>query len=311
MKRTVYFEKISPWQKLLLLTGIIIFSSIIAGLSGLLIGKLFFDVDFATLATYISNPQTRQEVAFLKFYQFINQIGVFILPVMLFSFVVSPSAKKYLYLQNKPNITNLLVMGIVVFTVLPFINYLGEINQQMSFPDSLSWLEDWMKQKEEQVMMVTEVFLKTTSVWVLLVNIFIVALIPAIGEEILFRGVLLRLFNEISRNIHVAVFMSSLLFAAIHMQFYGFLPRMFLGMILGYSLVITRNLWVAIFIHFINNTASVIVYFLHYNGYLKIPMEDFGKTQNIAYITGSLLITIWLMIIVYQREGPGFKRWEI
>jgi membrane protease YdiL (CAAX protease family) len=134
-----------------------------------------------------------------------------------------------------------------------------------------------------------------------------VALVPAIGEELLFRGALLKLFTNISRNIHIAVFFTAFLFAAIHFQFYGFLPRFFIGLILGYSFVITGNLWVPIFVHFINNSASVIVYYLHYNGFINVPMEDFGTLHSPVYIIGSLLITIWLMVIVGRRKGIWFN----
>ncbi len=307
MQRTAYLEKISPWGKLLLLTSMIILAALVTSLAGLLIGKLYFDVDLITLSGYITNPETDEQVIFIKIYQLINQIGVFFIPVILFAFLVNPSVSGYFNLNIRPNTTNMLIMGVVVFTILPFVNYLGDLNQSMAFPESLAWLEEWMKEKEEQAMLLTEAFLQTHTIPGLLVNLFIVALVPAIGEELLFRGALLKLFTNISRNIHIAVFFTAFLFAAIHFQFYGFLPRFFIGLILGYSFVITGNLWVPIFVHFINNSASVIVYYLHYNGYINVPMEDFGTVHSPVYIIGSLLITIWLMVIVGRRKGIWFN----
>ncbi len=307
MNRTAYLEKISPWGKLLLLISMIILAALVTSLAGLLIGKLYFDVDLITLSGYITNPETDEQVIFIKIYQLINQIGVFFIPVILFAFLVNPSVSGYFNLNKRPNTTNMLIMGVVVFTILPFVNYLGDLNQSMVFPESLGWLEEWMKEKEEQAMSLTEAFLQTNTIFGLLVNLFIVALVPALGEELLFRGALLKLFTNISRNIHIAVFFTSFLFAAIHFQFYGFLPRFFIGLILGYSFVITGNLWVPIFVHFINNSASVIVYYLHYNGYINVPMEDFGTLHSPVYIIGSLLITIWLMVIVARRKGIWFN----
>ena len=303
MNRTAYLEKISPWGQLLLLLSMIILSALVTSLAGLLVGKLYFGVDLMTLSEYISNPETDEQIAFIKIYQLLNQLGVFILPALIFGFLVHPSVREYFNIEKSPNVTNLLIMGVVVFSILPFVNWLGEINQGMTFPDSLGWMEDWMREKEDQAMVLTESFLKTQTVSGLLVNLFIVGLMPAIGEELLFRGALLKLFTQISRNVHVAVFTTAFLFAAIHFQFYGFLPRFFIGMILGYSFVITSNLWIPIFIHFVNNSASVIVYYLHYNGHINVPMEDFGTVHSPAYVIGSLLITIWLMVIVARREG--------
>lgn len=303
MKRIAYLEQLSPWGKLLLLFVIILILALVSAFLGLLVGKVFFGLDITVIPEIISKPETDQQVLFIKLYQFINQIGVFIVPVFIFSFLVSQNTLTYLHIDKKPNTVNLFVLGVVVFTGLPFLNFLGELNQSMALPEMFSGIENWMLDKEIQAKQLTETFLKTNTIGGLSLNLLIVALLPAIGEELLFRGLLLKLFKSITRNVHWAVIISSLLFAAIHLQFYGFLPRFFLGMVLGYSFVITQNLWMPIFIHLVNNAASVFVFFLHYNGYLNVPMEDFGAVQSPVYIIGSLLITIWLMVIVYRREG--------
>lgn len=303
MKRIAYLEHLTPWGKLILLLAIVLLSALVSALLGLLIGKVLFNLDIATLPQIIANPETTQQILFIKFYQLINQIGVFIIPVFIFTYLVSTNFSKYLYIDKKPNTVNLLVLSVVVFSILPFLNFLGELNQSMSFPEAYSGIENWMLDKEIQAKQLTETFLKTSSIGGLALNLLVIALIPAIGEELLFRGLFLKLFKNIIRNTHWAVVISAFIFAAMHMQFYGFLPRFFLGLVLGYSFVITQNLWMPIFIHLVNNAASAIVYFLHYNGYLKVPMEDFGAVQSPVYIIGSLLITIWLMVIVYRREG--------
>jgi membrane protease YdiL (CAAX protease family) len=195
----------------------------------------------------------------------------------------------------------------VVFTILPFINYMGELNEQMNLPQMLDGLEHWMKEKEEQALLLTEAFLTTDTVGGLFVNLLVVAVIPALGEELLFRGVMVRLFKDLTGNTHLAVLFSSFLFAAVHLQFFGFLPRFFLGLVLGYAFVITRNLWIPIVIHFVNNAASVIVFYLHHNGHINIPMEDFGSAPSTVFIVGSLLISIWLMVIVYRRENNSMR----
>ena len=162
-----------------------------------------------------------------------------------------------------------------------------------------------MKSKELQAKILTEAFLDGDTITGLLVNIIIVAVLPAIGEELLFRGVLIRLFDQMVKNIHIAVLISSVIFSAIHLQFYGFLPRLMLGMLLGYMFVFTRSLWVPIIVHFVNNAASAIVYFLYNNGTSKIPMEEFGASSNVVYVIGSLLITLWLMTVIYQKEDAN------
>ncbi len=302
MKRFAYLEDLSPWLKMALLVGLIILFALLTALLGLLLGKYYFDVDLMTLAAMIENPESPEAVVFIKWYQFINQIGFFIIPVVVFCYYVSVSSLDYLKLKEQPKSVSVLISIMLVYTALPFLNYVGELNQQMSLPDAFTGLENWMKDREEQAQMLTSSFLKAETIPILLLNLLIVAVVPAIGEEILFRGVVLKLFKEITKNIHLAVFISAVLFSALHLQFYGFLPRLLLGMLLGYLFVYTRNMWVPILVHFVNNASSVIIFYLHHNGYIKVSMEDFGSTANPAYIIGSLLLSLWLIQILYQKE---------
>ena len=303
MKRFGFLENTSPFGKLLLLLGLVLLFSILSALSGLLIGKLYLGVSLTELALLIANPETAEAISFIKFYQLLNQIGIFILPVAAYSIFVSTSSVSYFKLDEKPTALSLLIAGLMVYTILPFLNYVAELNQNIVLPEVFWGIEQWMKAKELQAAELTKVFLRTDTLGGLSINLFIVALIPAIGEELLFRGVLLRLLKEMTNNLHFAVIISALLFSAIHLQFYGFFPRFLLGLILGYSFVFTQNLWVPIFLHFINNASSVIIYYLHYNGYIKISMENFGASPNPVFIIGSLLATLWLMIMLFQKEG--------
>ena len=303
MKRTAFFSTLSPFGKLVLLFGLIIVFAITVALFGLLLGRLFFGISLSEISQFVSNPSTPQAVSFLKFYQALNQIGIFVLPALLFSFLTSGDSYKYLSLNKLPQLISILIGAIIMYSILPFNNYLDEINRNISLPEFLSTVEEWMVNKENQARKITEIFLNANTISGLLINILVVAVVPAIGEELLFRGVLIKLLKSLFGNIHFAVIVSSIIFSAIHMQFYGFLPRLMLGLILGYLFIFTNNLWVPIFAHFVNNASSAIIYYLHQNNYIKISMDNFGTTTNSVYVIGSLLITVWLLMIVYQKEG--------
>lgn len=304
--RIAYFESTKPAGKLIFLLILVMLIGFATALTGLLIGEWLLGQDMLRLAETLADPQTKADINFSKFYQLINQFGVFIFPVLIYSYFVSPSTIKYLQLK-KPKLISLLVSSVLVFSILPFINYLSSLNDQMVLPGFMVTIEDWMKSKEMQASLLTENFLKTSTLRGLLLNIVIVAIIPAFGEEMLFRGGIQRLVFEMTKNIHWAVIISAVVFSAFHVQFYGFLPRFMLGLMLGYLFVFTGSLWVPIFVHFVNNAASVLVYYLHYNGFLKVSMDNFGATPNPVYIIGSLLITIWLMTIIYHKEGVSIK----
>jgi len=291
----------------MLLVGLILICTLLTAFGGLLAGKLLLGVEMATLGAYIMEPKTGEAVLFMKFYQLLNQLGTFIIPALIFSFLVSMKPAAYLKLNERPKTIVLSVSFLLIFTILPFINYLEDINRSIQLPEMLYAAEEWIRDKEEQAAYLTEVIVRTHTIQGLLFNLLIVALIPAIGEELLFRGTLLRLLKDMTNNIHWAVIISAILFSAFHLQFLGFLPRFTLGLVLGYLFVFTNNLWVPMFIHFVNNAAAVIVFNLHYNGYIKVSMEDFGSLSHPVYIIGSLLITLWLISIIYKKERFSLK----
>src|SRR5207344_1198984 len=103
---------------------------------------------------------------------------------------------------------------------------------------------------------------KGTSVLSLAINLFIIAFLPALGEELFFRGMMQKLFSQLTKNNHLAIIITSIIFSAIHLQFYGFLPRMVLGIFLGYLLVWSGSLWLPILAHFVNNASAVLFTFL-------------------------------------------------
>ncbi len=311
MKRSAILGNSSPAIQFLLLVGLMLFFAILFGLLGLIIGKFWLGTDLITLSGYMSDPPDEKAKAFVYFYQFFNQLGVFFVPALVFLFLVSDNWSQYLQTGKNPKSISLFIAFLMIYTVLPFVNYLTEINSGLSLPHSLSKIEQWMRNSEDQADRITKMFLSVKSIGGLTLNIVIVALIPALGEELLFRGVMQPLLSRLTRSVHWGVIITALLFSTMHMQFYGFLPRFALGLLLGYLLVFSKNLWLPITAHFVNNASSVIIFYLHYNGYIKIAMDDFGATSNTVYIIGSLLITLWLFSILYQKEGSSIDKHNI
>jgi len=302
MKNPV-FATLSNGGKLFLLLGLIVVFALTFSLLGLLIGKWYLDVDLSQLAVMISNPEGKA-LKFALFFQLLSQIGIFILPALVFGLFIDRSPWHYLKMDRKAAGISLLIITIAVYAVLPFINYLTDLNHGLHLTPAL---DEWIRAKETQALQLTEAFLKTDSLKGLTINLIVMAIIPAIGEEMLFRGVLQRLLVGMTRNVHAGIIIAAFLFSAFHMQFLGFLPRFALGIMLGYAFVITNSLWAAIWLHFVNNASSVLVYYLHHIGYLKISMEHFGETQNTVYIIGSLAMTIWLFIMMHNREGGDVR----
>jgi len=195
-----------------------------------------------------------------------------------------------------------LMIILIMMVSLPLINWLVSINEMMKLPSSLSGMENWMKDTEDQAAKITVKFLDVHSFGGFAVNMLMIAIIPAIGEEMLFRGLFQRLFGEWFKNNHVAIFLAAFLFSAVHLQFYGFLPRMMLGVMFGYMYIWTGTLWAPIFAHFLNNGAAVLVSYLSNRGIIHADYEKFGSTDSVFLIFTSVVFTGLLLYGIFLRS---------
>lgn len=198
----------------------------------------------------------------------------------------------------------LILIGVaLMFVSIPFTTSLTTWNESMNLGGTFAKLEDYLKMMEEAAGEVSERMLKVDSVGGLLLNLLIIALIPAVGEELTFRGVLQQALTRRMKNPHVAIFLSAAIFSFIHFQFYGFLPRMFLGILMGYMLYITNSLWTSMLMHFANNGTAVFLYYLNNKGVIE-DAEHFGETDNVWIVVASVAATVCLIVLSWRKGKP-------
>ena len=198
----------------------------------------------------------------------------------------------------KPCSAWLLLIGVVVvFVSLPLTNLLTSWNEKMSFGPALESLERLLQQLEEKAGNLTEDMLHANNMGELMLNLLVLALIPAIGEELTFRGVLQQALTRGIKNAHVAIVLSAAIFSFIHFQFYGFLPRMFLGLLLGYLFYYSGSLWPSILMHFVNNGTAVVLAYLDYKGMADVDVDHFGSTTSLPLLIASLVVTLGLIVL--------------
>lgn len=200
------------------------------------------------------------EVSALKFIQLMSEIGSFGIPALIFAF--SKRTRDFLRVQSKSYIYLLILGMAIVFLSGPFISYIYELNMQLKLPAAFSSLQDWMRSTQSESDKVTEVFVQMNSWRDLAIDLLVVALIPALCEELLFRGCLQQVFREWFKNPHTAIWVTAIIFSGAHLEFYGFVPRMVLGAVLGYLFYWSNNLWVPILGHMINNGGQLVLAFL-------------------------------------------------
>lgn len=203
-----------------------------------------------------SNPAL---LTFLRGMLVVQFLGLFVIPSFLFAYFSDPHPLTYLGL--KPAHSRYFILGALLLIVaLPLVDWLGVFNHRL-IPETTS-LGKWMKASEEQASRQISFMLKKRSLQDLLLNLLFVAVFAGIGEELLFRGMLQRILIRLFKNPAAGIIITAVIFSAIHLQFYGFLPRFILGILLGCIYWYSGSLWPAILAHFIYDAfAVVMIYF--------------------------------------------------
>ena len=240
----------------------------------------------------------------LKWIQLLQTISLFLLPSLILAYLCAKAPWNWLQLDNKVNWKVLLWAIGIMLVALPAINLMSHWNQQMVLPTWLSGVEEWMKNKEAEAEWLTKQFMSVTTISGLLVNLLLMAVLPALSEEITFRGVLQRLLNfQLSTfNSHLAIWLTAIIFSAIHMQFYGFVPRMLMGALFGYMLVWTGSLWVPMLMHFVNNGMAVLLYFIANRAHWDMDKVDAIGTGNTLWLGIVSLVLTVVGIYMFRRS---------
>lgn len=303
------FRGMKPLHQFLLLLFLMVVGFFVVMVISVILAIPFFGTNLLFQLTTGYDFNNPEMVNLLKYFQVSQSIGIFIVPSLIAAYLFSENLSQFLFLNKGLKIEVVLLVVILMIVASPFINLTGEINSRLVLPDWLSELEKWMKDTEEKAAEVTEAFLNVKTGWGLAFNLFMVGLLPAIGEELLFRGLIQRFFSKMTRTFHWGIWISAFLFSALHLQFYGFVPRMLLGVMFGYLLIWSGTLWVPVLAHFINNGFAVIAMFLIKKGLVSSDLEKIGSTQNSYYLAviSFFLIALIVWLIKRQHENQSLK----
>jgi membrane protease YdiL (CAAX protease family) len=174
----------------------------------------------------------------------------------------------------------------------------------MHLPSWLSGIEDWMMDKEKMADNLIDSLINSGSFWVMILNLFTIAFIPAIAEELIFRGVLQRIFGRLFKSLQAGIWFTAILFSAVHLQFYGFLPRFILGLTFGYLFFWGGILWLPIIAHFINNAFPVIYTYIEGANALNEP-TGIALWKQAIFLPVPLTV---IFLILYYFHGNYEKK---
>lgn len=198
----------------------------------------------------------------------INHLSTFLLPVLVLLSLLYYNKWTSIVKLTTPKNIGLLILG--VFWLLlsyPFIEWLYTVNKAIPLPQ-------WMNTMEDSTNEIVINLLGTPDFGLLFLNLLVMAILPALGEELVFRGVVQPNLIKMVSNYHIAIWITAFIFSAIHMQFQGFLPRMVLGALLGYLSFWSKNLWFPIIAHFFNNAIQVVAFFIVKKNNLEIDLNN-------------------------------------
>jgi len=234
-------------------------------------------ISYITLTMYFGNQGDVDEESILQIDPIVLLAAQGIFSTLMFVGVSLLFIKVVLKLPPSaffPKVTWSMV-GITFLVSISFMvvnSAVGEWNLNLDFPDSN--FEDWAKQSEEQLKALTEHVINFTSLTHFIVAFIVVGIIPAIGEELLFRGLIQNFLSRAFSNHHLGIWISGFAFAAIHMQFYGLAPRMLLGVVFGYLYHWSGNLTVAMIAHLINNGLALFLLYMSTLGAIEVSSEQ-------------------------------------
>ena len=283
------FKKVSTAERIFLLAALLIIGLIVS-------------VIVAVAITFLNGHVS--ELNILRISQISSQLFTFVLPPLLYACLVKEKPMKSLSFCKTP-LPYFIIGFVMMYAITPLNNIFSVWNAGLELPESMAALEEMMKNLQESATQLTEKMLNVSNISGLIINLFMIAGLAAFGEELLFRSLLQPFLIKICKNAHLGIFLASAIFSFIHFEFYGFLPRLVLGLLLGYMFFYSKSIWVPMLMHFANNATAVVIYYLNNKGITDIDVE--GPTEtNIVYVLLSIVamtVLFWLTIRINKKQN--------
>jgi uncharacterized protein len=282
-----------PLNSLLrILIMLVLFGWIIVGQTlGVLAGSWIYDGDFLQA---IGDPTHHPDIrnAILLSQGFGATIGLIFLPWYYLRVFEHRSLTGFFKNEQQWPMLFIILM-IAVMGLALAISPLAEWNATLQFPEWLSGVGNWAKEMEDKAAEIIEVITSNLTPWTFILTFLVVAILPGIGEELLFRGLIQTELQRALKNAHVAIWTTAILFSAMHFQFLGFVPRMLIGAFLGYLYYWSGNLWVPMLAHFFNNGIQLVGLYLYQKGLLSFDVESTESAPwPMVAVSGVLLVLL-------------------
>ncbi len=292
-----------PYSSLLriFLLVVIIGWFVIGQILGIVAGSLIYEGDFLQeIQSPADHPNLRNAILLMQGVG--SAIGLILLPLWYLKFTEDRGAKVFFKHENQWP----LLVFVVLMTVIclgPAISPVAEWNAAIQFPEWLNGFGQWAKDTEATAAALIKLITSNLSPLDFIFTFVVIAVIPAIGEELVFRGLIQTEFIRAVKNPHVAILITSILFSGIHFQFMGFVPRLLMGMYLGYLYFWSGNLWIPVLAHFFNNGLQVTGLYLYQKGIISFDVESTDSAPWPLVAAGGLLLLLSMFYLKKYFES--------
>ncbi|MBI5008062.1 MAG: CPBP family intramembrane metalloprotease [Bacteroidia bacterium] len=237
-----------------------------------------------------------KDILFFQYAMISQHLSIFILPgILLLARLKNPGQVGYPETSG-PTITDIRLTVILTLFLFPVLGITSAYNSELSFPEWLSGLEKWILDQEESANNIFEIVFSDKRAGLIIVNFIIIAILPAVGEELIFRGILQRIFIRMFSSGYAGVVFTASLFSILHFQFLGFVPRFILGLVCGLLFLWSGKLWLSVIVHFINNAVGLVLM------YLKESVNSADQTDYNFWTQLVILIILLIPVTVILND---------
>ena len=300
-----YLKTKPVWIQLLLFAGMAFGLFIILTLIGTLVLTKILGVGLPEVQNISQwNANDPRMIYFIRGLLLLQFLGLFLIPSLLFAYFSDPRPINYLGIKKPVKPVFWILAIVAMFVAIPAVEYIGALNKKMSLGTET---QKWMKNMEEEAAKQIQFMLSKHTPKELMLNLIFISLFAGIGEEIFFRGVLQRLFIRAFKNPWMGIVLTAAIFSAFHFQFFGFFPRLLLGIVLGAIYWYSGSLWTAILAHFLYDGSIIVLAYLH-PSIVQNSDQSMISTSHLALLGFiSVILTILILWLMKKNSSASYE----
>ena len=282
IEKIPFFEGQNRFVQILIFLALIVGGLIVASVLGVIVATIFFGFGIPS--------NELDQAAYYRIVQSFGSVGTFMLPPLFFSYLSERNWFSYSKINKAPGYRLSNIVIVMSLVLIPIVWILAEWTEGWKLPEALAGLDEWMRRMDEQNSELVKLMTRESRIGILLINLFVMAVLPAVGEELMFRGTIQPFLQKWTKNPHWAIWITAFIFSAIHFQISGFIPRMLIGAYLGYLCYWSGSLWLPILAHFMHNSMSILTDFIMLRRGFDVDELIFTDIHGWNYILGVAII---------------------